>query len=126
MARELVSSYGGRPDEEGREYKYLYCTSYNTTILWNDQGSFDVSYGKKAIGPDVFCIFLGSHLVFPVLICERATFKFLSPSLSERPPPGPAPAHCSYSITEIVLLIYHFVIIFFFFSCQLASLYVSV
>lgn len=52
-----------------------------------------------------FCIFLGSHLVFPGLkVCECATFKFLSPSLSERPP-GPALAHCSYSITEIVMLI---------------------
>ena len=78
----------------GSTSNYLYCTSYNT-------GSFDVSYGKKAIGPDVrihIAVLFGVHRFasFSVLICECATFKFLSPSLSER---------CSYSITEIVLLV---------------------
>lgn len=139
MARELVSSYGGRPDEEGREYKYLYCTSYNNErpgffwcVVWKESHRSGCAHTYwvaippcRAFRGASFCIFLGSHLVFPGLkVCECATFKFLSPSLSERPP-GPALAHCSYSITEIVMLI-SFCYYFFFFSCQLASLYVSV
>ncbi len=134
MARELVSNYGGRPDEEGREYKYLYCTSYNTTMLWNDQGSFDVSYGKKVIGPDVrIQTELRLHLAVLFGVHRFASFSvpisFLRLNFSLRASPSVPPGPC----TSPLQLLYHrncfvniILLLFFFFSCQLASLYVSV